>query len=37
MYQQALRGYEKALGADNIITYIPALNTIWNLGSLFVY
>ena len=35
MYQRALQGYEKALGADNITTYIPALNTIWNLGSLF--
>ncbi|KAH6705238.1 hypothetical protein BKA61DRAFT_428401, partial [Leptodontidium sp. MPI-SDFR-AT-0119] len=35
MYQRALQGYEKALGADNIITYIPALNAIWGLGSLF--
>ncbi|PQE26671.1 beta transducin het-e4s protein [Rutstroemia sp. NJR-2017a BBW] len=35
MYQRALQGYEKALGTDNIITYVPALNTIWNLGSLF--
>ncbi|KAH7374100.1 hypothetical protein BKA64DRAFT_688647 [Cadophora sp. MPI-SDFR-AT-0126] len=28
IYQRALRGYEKALGADNTTTYIPALNTI---------
>jgi hypothetical protein len=35
MFQRALLGYEKALGADNIITCIPALNTIWGLGSLF--
>ncbi|KAH9204385.1 hypothetical protein DL95DRAFT_471532 [Leptodontidium sp. 2 PMI_412] len=35
MYQRALQGYEKAIGLDNIITYIPALNTIWGLGYLF--
>ena len=35
MYQRALQGYEKALSADNVTTYIPALNTIWGLGSLF--
>jgi tetratricopeptide (TPR) repeat protein len=35
MYERALRGYEAALGADNIMTYIPALNTLWGLGSLF--
>ena len=35
MYERALQGYEKALGADNITTYIPALNTLWGLGSLF--
>lgn len=35
MYQRALHGYEKALGPDNIINYVPALNTIWNFGSLF--
>ena len=32
---RALHGYEKALGAGNIATYIPALNTLRNLGSLF--
>jgi tetratricopeptide (TPR) repeat protein len=26
IYERALQGYEKALGADNIMTYIPALN-----------
>jgi tetratricopeptide (TPR) repeat protein len=35
MYERALRGYEKALDAGNITTYIPALNTSWGLGSLF--
>jgi hypothetical protein len=35
MYQRALRGYEKAIGTNNMPTYIPALHTIWNLGSLF--
>ncbi|WYZ36189.1 hypothetical protein EsH8_XI_000072 [Colletotrichum jinshuiense] len=35
MYQQALQGKEKALGPDAIKTYIPALNTLENLGSLF--
>ena len=35
MYQRALQGYKKALGAENIMTYIPALNTMHNLGSLF--
>ncbi|OCK72974.1 hypothetical protein K432DRAFT_270733, partial [Lepidopterella palustris CBS 459.81] len=35
MCQRALEGYEKALGADNITTYIPALNTTWGLGSVF--
>ncbi|KAK1656358.1 hypothetical protein BDP81DRAFT_364381 [Colletotrichum phormii] len=35
MYQRALQGYEKALGADAIKTYIPALNALQNLGSLF--
>ncbi|KAI9773494.1 MAG: hypothetical protein M1839_002076 [Geoglossum umbratile] len=34
MYQQALQGYKQALGTDNIITYVPALNTIWGFGSL---
>ena len=35
MYTRALQGYEKALGTDNVITYVPALNTIWGFGSLF--
>jgi hypothetical protein len=35
MYQRALQGYEKAIGLDNIITYVPALNTTLNLGLLF--
>ncbi|KAG4427656.1 hypothetical protein IFR05_016862, partial [Cadophora sp. M221] len=35
MYQRALQGYEKAIGPDNITTYVPALNTILNLGLLF--
>ena len=28
---------QKALGTDNVTTYIPALYTIWNLGFLFGY
>jgi hypothetical protein len=35
MYQWALQGYEKAIGPDNIITYVLALNTTLNLGLLF--
>jgi len=35
MYQRALYGFEKALGAENITTYIPALKAIWGLGSVF--
>ena len=35
MYQQALEGYEKALGPENAAFYIPALNTVYNLGILF--
>ncbi|OHW93509.1 NB-ARC and TPR domain protein [Colletotrichum incanum] len=35
MYKRALQGYEKALGPDAIRTYIPALNTLEDLGSLF--
>ena len=35
MFQRALRGYETAIGTDNITTFIPALNTLWGLGSLF--
>ena len=35
MDQQALRGYEKALGEQLVATYLPALNTLENLGALF--
>ncbi|KZL79498.1 kinesin light chain 1 [Colletotrichum incanum] len=35
MYERALQGYEKALGPNAIKSYIPALNTLQNLGSLF--
>ena len=35
MYQRALQGYEKATGPDSISTYVPALNTTFNLGLLF--
>jgi hypothetical protein len=34
-YERALQGYEKAISADNIMTYIPALNKFWGLGCLF--
>ncbi|OHE90417.1 hypothetical protein CORC01_14294 [Colletotrichum orchidophilum] len=32
---RALQGYEKILGPDAIKTYIPALNTLQDLGSMF--
>jgi hypothetical protein len=35
MYDRALQGYERALGADNITTYIPVLKTLYGLGCLF--
>ena len=35
MYHWAPQRYEKALGVDSAATYIPALNAIWGLGSLF--
>ena len=35
MYQRALQGHEKAIGPDNITTYVPALKPILNLGLLF--
>ncbi|RYP74154.1 hypothetical protein DL771_003212 [Monosporascus sp. 5C6A] len=35
MYQQALQGYEKTLGRKLVKTYIPAVNTAYNLGLLF--
>lgn len=34
MYQRALDGYKKALGA-NFERFIPALNTLWGLAYLF--
>ena len=34
MYQRALQGYEKALGPEDILHYLPALNTAYNLGHL---
>jgi hypothetical protein len=33
-YHRALQGYEKALGLEQVITYIPALNTTENLALL---
>ena len=35
MYQRALEGYENALGPANAAFYMPALNTVYNLGMLF--
>ena len=37
MYERALQGYEKALGADLVRTYLPALNTCGNLGRLLAH
>jgi len=35
MYLRALEGYEKAVGPRDTLTFIPVLNTIWGLASLF--
>ena len=35
MYTRALQGYEEALGLKLVSSYIPALNTMFNLGSLY--
>jgi tetratricopeptide (TPR) repeat protein len=35
MYLRALQGYEKALGPENVTTFVPAIYTNRNLGSLF--
>jgi tetratricopeptide (TPR) repeat protein len=35
MFLQALQGYKESLGADQIRTYLPALNTMGNMGELF--
>jgi hypothetical protein len=32
---RALQGYENALGAENVATYRPMLNTVANLGYLY--
>ncbi|OLN96972.1 Nephrocystin-3-like protein 2 [Colletotrichum chlorophyti] len=34
MYERALQGYENVLGPDAMTTYVPALNTLRNFGSL---
>ncbi|KAH7029604.1 kinesin light chain 1 [Microdochium trichocladiopsis] len=34
MYLQALNGYERAVGLEDVTTYRPAINTLENLGSL---
>ncbi|KAH8696923.1 hypothetical protein GQ44DRAFT_598083, partial [Phaeosphaeriaceae sp. PMI808] len=34
MYERALRGKEKALGSEQVLTYIPTLNTMQNLAFL---
>ena len=35
MYQRALRGFEKALSKENILTYVLALNTLKGFGYLY--
>ena len=37
MYQRVLEGYEKALGLDSILTYVPAFNIAYGYGMLFEY
>ena len=36
MYERVLRGYEEALGHENVEKYRPALNTIENIGDLYM-
>jgi hypothetical protein len=35
MFERVLQGYEKAFDTVNILSYTPALNTIWAVASLF--
>ena len=35
MYIRALQGYEDALSPELVLSYIPALNTMFNFGNLF--
>jgi hypothetical protein len=35
MYERALRGYEVALGKKGVRQYMPALNTLENMGHLY--
>lgn len=35
MYQRALEGYDKTLGPDRILSYVPALNNAYSYGVLF--
>jgi tetratricopeptide (TPR) repeat protein len=37
MYRRALQGYEKALSADLLATYLPALNAYENLARLLLH
>ena len=36
MYERALKGYEDAIGLENVGTYRPALNTMLNRGNLYM-
>jgi tetratricopeptide (TPR) repeat protein len=36
MLKRALEGYEEAVGSERVSTYVPALKTMWALGSLSV-
>ena len=36
MFERAVKGYEDAVGLENVETYKPALNTIWARGNLYV-
>jgi tetratricopeptide (TPR) repeat protein len=35
MYERALQGYEKALGHEQVNTYVPVLNTAQNFAILY--
>ena len=36
MYERALQGYEKALGHEQVNTYVPALNATKNFAMLYM-
>lgn len=35
MYERVLRGYKKAVNPEILLTFVPALRSLWGLGSLY--